>query len=55
MEKPPLRSRKWRDYWSAGQSVAQVKEIRPAAAIVAGMVEEYYETCLQMENTINQH
>lgn len=51
-ERPPLTSKKWRDFWSAGQSVAQVRDIKPAAEIVAEMVNEYCETCRQLSGTI---
>jgi nitronate monooxygenase len=51
-ERPPLTSKKWRDFWSAGQSVAQVQDIKPAAKIVAEMVDEYCETCRRMSGTV---
>jgi nitronate monooxygenase len=51
-ERPPLTSKKWLDFWSAGQSVAQVRDIRPAAEIVAEMVREYAETCRRMQGTV---
>jgi nitronate monooxygenase len=51
-ERPPLTSKKWRDFWSAGQSVAQVQDIKPAAQIVAEMVDEYCETCRRMSGTV---
>ena len=51
-ERPPLMSKKWRDFWSAGQSVAQVQDVKPAAQIVAEMVDEYCETCRRMSGTV---
>ena len=51
-ERPPLTSKKLRDFWSAGQSVAQVRDIKPAAEIVAEIVNEYCETCRQLSGTI---
>lgn len=51
-ERPPLTSKKWRDFWSAGQSVAQVQDIKPAAKIVAEMVDEYCETCRRLPGTM---
>jgi len=51
-ERPPLTSKKWRDFWSAGQSVAQVRDIKPAAEIVAEMVSEYCETCRRLQGTV---
>ncbi len=37
-------SREWKEVWSAGQSVAQVDRVMPAAEIIAEMVEEYERT-----------
>lgn len=34
-------SREWKNLWSAGQSVAQVERVMPAAEIIAEIVEEY--------------
>jgi len=51
-ERPPLTSKKWLDFWSAGQSVAQVQDIKPAAQIVAEMVNEYCETCRRLSGTV---
>ncbi|MCF8026031.1 MAG: nitronate monooxygenase [Desulfobacteraceae bacterium] len=34
----------WRKLWSAGQSVAQVKAVQPASAVIEEMVEGYWET-----------
>lgn len=51
-ERPPLTSKKWRDFWSAGQSVAQVQDIKPAAQIVAEMVAEYCATCRRLPGTV---
>ena len=51
-ERPPLTSKKWRDFWSAGQSVAQVRDIKPAAQIVTEMVAEYCETCRRLPDTV---
>ena len=35
----------WRDIWSAGHGVGSVREIRPAAAIIAQLKEEYEKAC----------
>ncbi|PKN69387.1 MAG: 2-nitropropane dioxygenase [Deltaproteobacteria bacterium HGW-Deltaproteobacteria-12] len=51
-ERPPLTSKKWRDFWSAGQSVAQIQDIKPAAQIVAEMVAEYCATCRRLPGTL---
>ncbi|MEE4113751.1 MAG: nitronate monooxygenase, partial [Desulfobacteraceae bacterium] len=40
-QSPELGSRRWRDIWSAGQSVAQVEDIRPAGDII----QEMARTC----------
>ncbi len=50
---PTLGSRKWLDIWSAGQSVAQVEEIKPAGAVIQEMVEGYIDACKQLQSTIN--
>lgn len=47
-ERPELRSRRWRDLWSAGLSVAQTHEIRPVAEIIAEIVAEYEQTCREL-------
>jgi nitronate monooxygenase len=43
--RPELGSKKWLDLWSAGKSVAQTEEIKPAGAVVREIVEEYKSTC----------
>lgn len=40
-KKLDLGSKKWLDLWSAGHSVAQVDSIRPAAEIIATIVEDF--------------
>ena len=54
-ERPSLTSKKWLDFWSAGQSVAQVREIKPAAEIIAEIVEEYCKTCRHLSGTVEKH
>ena len=44
-EQPKVGSKRWRDFWSAGQSVAQVEEITSATELVSEMVEEYIRVC----------
>lgn len=51
-ERPPLTSKRWLDFWSAGQSVAQVREVKPAAEVVAEMVREYGEACRRLQGTL---
>ena len=45
---PDVSDRRWRDFWSAGQSVAQVDEIKPAGEVIRQMVEECRITCSAM-------
>ena len=45
---PDPSSKRWKDYWSAGQSVAQVEEIKPAGEVIREMVEEYVAVCKQL-------
>jgi nitronate monooxygenase len=47
-EQPELRSRRWRDLWSAGVSVAQTNAIRPAGEIIKEIVSEYERTCREV-------
>ncbi|MDZ7830154.1 MAG: nitronate monooxygenase [Desulfobacterales bacterium] len=47
-EQPELGSKKWRDLWSAGQSVAQAEAIEPAGQIILEMVTDFYKTCREM-------
>jgi len=34
----------WRDIWSAGQGVANIRDILPAGQLVTRMIQEYEET-----------
>ena len=45
---PDLRSRKWREFWSAGLSVAQTEEIKPAGEIIRQMIAEYVSVCTRL-------
>lgn len=49
---PELGSKRWLDIWSAGQSVAQVEEIKPAGDVIRGMAEEYISVCGYLGTTI---
>jgi nitronate monooxygenase len=51
-QRPALGSKKWLDLWSAGKSVAQVQEIKPAGAVIREMVEEYVRVCEELRKTI---
>jgi len=49
---PDLRSRKWREFWSAGLSVAQTEEIKPAGEIIRQMVTEYETVCRELGQSV---
>jgi nitronate monooxygenase len=49
---PELGSKKWLDIWSAGQSVAQVEELKPAGEVVQEMAASYRQTCEKLRKTI---
>ena len=51
-ERPELGSKRWLDIWSAGLSVAQVGEIKPAGEVIAEMVKEYAEVCRYLGGTL---
>jgi nitronate monooxygenase len=51
--RPELGSKRWLDIWSAGQSVAQVDEVKPAGEIVKDMVREYAQVCRYLESTLS--
>lgn len=42
----------WRDLWSAGQSVAQTEEIKPAGEVIREMVEEYVRVCKELGGSV---
>ena len=44
-EMPEVTSKRWRDFWSAGQSVAQTNEIKSATTVIHEMVEDYTSVC----------
>ena len=44
-EQPKVGSKRWRDFWSAGQSVAQVEEITSATEVIREMVDDYIRVC----------
>lgn len=49
---PAIASKRWRDLWSAGQSVAQVEAVMPAGAVVAEMVRDFVSTCRALQQTL---
>ncbi|MBW1668282.1 MAG: nitronate monooxygenase [Deltaproteobacteria bacterium] len=50
---PHVRSKRWREFWSAGQSVAQVDEIKSAAEVIREMVQNYHEACKRLVSSID--
>jgi nitronate monooxygenase len=50
---PDVRSKRWRDLWSAGLSVAQTEEMKSAGDVIQEMVEEYQRVCKQLMKTIS--
>ncbi|MBW1681927.1 MAG: nitronate monooxygenase [Deltaproteobacteria bacterium] len=53
-KQPELGSKKWLDLWSAGKSVAQSEEIKPAGLIVREMVREYEAACGRLAQTLGR-
>lgn len=53
--RPELGSKKWLDLWSAGESVAQTDEIKPAGQIIQEMVEEFYQACGTLSSYASKH
>ncbi|MEJ2719343.1 MAG: nitronate monooxygenase [Deltaproteobacteria bacterium] len=52
VKRPEIGSKRWLDLWSAGKSVAQTEEIKPAREIVAEMVKEYETVCQELMGSI---
>ena len=51
---PELGSKRWLELWSAGKSVAQVDEIRPAGEVIREMVAECIGVCKQLGQSISK-
>jgi nitronate monooxygenase len=51
-ERPSLDSKKWRDLWSAGQSVAQTESILPIQAVIEEMVAGYQHATQRLNQTL---
>ncbi len=51
---PELGSKRWLDFWSAGQSVAQVREITSAGAVVDEMVRDYLAVLEELNGTVSK-
>ena len=50
-EQPSLESKRWRDMWSAGQSVAQTEEIKPVREVILEMVSDYQRACQKLNQS----
>jgi nitronate monooxygenase len=50
---PELHSKRWRDLWSAGHSVAQVNEIKAAGEVIREIVEDYVRVCGALQQTMD--
>lgn len=46
--------KRWRDVWSAGQSVAQVNAIKPAGDIIHEIACDYADVCRGLAHTLTQ-
>jgi nitronate monooxygenase len=51
-EQPSLDSKKWRDLWSAGQSVAQTESVLPIRDVIQEMVNDYGRACQRLNQTL---
>jgi nitronate monooxygenase len=51
---PRIGSKRWRDFWSAGQSVAQVEEIKSATEVIREMVADYIDVCQKLAEPIGE-
>ena len=49
---PDVESKRWRELWSAGQSVAQTEEIKPAGEIIRDMVAGYKRACRNLGHSV---
>lgn len=49
---PDLGSRKWKELWSAGQSVAQAEDIRPAGQVIGEMISECIDVCRRLGENV---
>ncbi|NOZ50347.1 MAG: nitronate monooxygenase [Chloroflexi bacterium] len=52
-EQPAPQSKRWRDLWSAGLSVAQIDQIKPVGEVIEEMVQTYTQTCQHLSQTIH--
>jgi nitronate monooxygenase len=50
---PDIRSKRWKDFWSAGQSVAQTEKITSARDVIGEMITEYNEVTKRLSASIS--
>jgi nitronate monooxygenase len=53
-KRPEIGSKRWLDLWSAGKSVAQTEQIKPAGEVIREMAEEYRSTCDRLMETLER-
>jgi nitronate monooxygenase len=53
-KRPELGSKRWLELWSAGKSVAQVEEVKPAGTVIREMVEECIGVCRELGGWISR-
>jgi len=53
-KRPELGSKRWLELWSAGKSVAQVEEVKPAGTVIREMVEECIGVCRELGEWISR-
>jgi nitronate monooxygenase len=44
------RKKRWKDIWGAGQGIGAVKEVLPAAALVARLTREYHDARMRLSS-----
>ena len=54
-KQPELHSKRWREFWSAGVSVAQTNEIKPAGQVIREMVVDYAQVCNDLHETLTDN
>jgi nitronate monooxygenase len=52
-KRPEIGSKRWLELWSAGKSVAQTEEIKPAGDVIREIVDEYLTVCAELARTIS--
>ena len=52
-KRPEIGSKRWLELWSAGKSVAQTEEIKPAGDVIREIVDEYLTVCEELGRTVS--